>query len=277
MRLLTLHSILVATDLSETSGPALRTASRLASLSGASLHALHVAERPAADNETRLLEHVQEALAGAPDPASVRVTFGPPASAIVENAIESGADVIVLGAHRRQDTRGPLGSTARKVVRTARCPCLVASTELRLPLRHVMAPIDVSDMAGGALSLALSWASALRVPGQRTDLVALHVTTAEESADAGDAVSEKVSRGRQRVPDAAHVDISERIVHGDDPAQAILREAAALPVDLLVMGTRATDYHVPQLGSVSAAVVFGVTCPLLLVPPAVWQQGGVLA
>jgi hypothetical protein len=38
MRLLTLRSILVATDLDEASKPALRTGARLAPLAGASLH-----------------------------------------------------------------------------------------------------------------------------------------------------------------------------------------------------------------------------------------------
>jgi nucleotide-binding universal stress UspA family protein len=277
MRLLTLRSILVTTDLSETSRPALRTAARLAPLAGASLHVLHVAESTRADNETRLLEHFREAAPDAADPESVRVAFGPPASAIVEHAIESGADTVILGAHRRQHPGGPLGSTARRVVRTAPCPCLVAARELRLPLERVLAPIDVSDIAGGALSLALSWASALRVPGQKADLVALHVTTGTDPDAAREAVREEVSRSRQRAHDAAMVEIRERIVHGQDPAREILREAATFRADLLVMGTRATDQAAQELGSVSAAVVPETPCPLLLVPPAVWQRGGVLA
>lgn len=276
MRLLILRSILVATDLSETSRPALRTAVRLAPLAGASLHVLHVAESPQADNETRLVEHFRKAAPDAADPTSVRVTFGPPASAIVEHAIECGADAIILGAHRRQTPGGPPGSTARRVVRTASCSCLVAARELRLPLEHVLAPIDVSDIAGGALSLALSWASALRVPGQKADLVVLHVTAGSDSAAARESVHEQVSRGRQRAPDAAQVEIRERIVQDQDPARGILREAATSAADLLVMGTRTTDDESQELGSVSAAVVRETPCPLLLVPPAVWQRGGVL-
>jgi nucleotide-binding universal stress UspA family protein len=277
MRLLTLRSIVVATDLSETSRPALRTAARLAPLAGASLHVLYVAESPGADDETRLLEHFREAAPDAADPESVRVTFGQPAPAIVEHAIESSADAIILGAHRRQNSRGPLGSTARRVVRTALCPCLVVPKELRLPLEHVVVPIDVSDIAGGALSLALSWASALRVPGQKADLVALHVMTGPDSEAARKVVSEMFSRGRQWAPDVALVAIRERIVHGQDPAQEILREAATFPADLLVMGTRATEQEAQELGSVSAAVVRETPCPLLLVPPAVRERGGVLA
>lgn len=275
MRLLTLRSILVATDLSETSRPALRTAARLAPLAGASLHVLHVAESPRPDNETRLVEHFREAAPDAADPANVRVAFGPPASAIVEYAIESGADAIILGAHRRPTPGGPPGSTARSVVRTAFCPCLVAARELRLPLEHVLAPIDVSDIAGGTLSLALSWASALRVPGQKANLVALHVTTGPDPDAAREAVREAVSRGR-RAPDAAQVEIRERIVHDQDPARGILREAATSAADLLVMGTRTTADESQELGSVSAAVVRETPCPLLLVPPAVWRRGGVL-
>jgi nucleotide-binding universal stress UspA family protein len=275
MRLLTLRSILVTTDLSETSWPALRTAARLAPLTGASLHVLHVAENPGVD-ENRLLEHFREAAPDAADPESVRVMLGRPAPAIVEHAVEFSADVVILGAHRSQNPGGPLGSTARRVVRSAPCPCLVAAKELRLPLEHVVAPIDASDTEGGTLSLALSWASALRVPGHTADLVALHVMTGPDSEAERRVVSEMFSRVRPLVPDAALVTIRERIVHGNDPAQEILREAAALTADLLVMGTRATVNEVQELGGVSEAVVRETPCPLLLVPPAVRKRVGVV-
>ena len=39
---------------------------------------------------------------------------------------------------------------------------MVVSTPIRLPLRRVLVPIDLSDTARGALLVGLSWASALR-------------------------------------------------------------------------------------------------------------------
>lgn len=271
MQLLTLRSVVVATDRTETSRPALSTAARLASQAGAHLHLLHVTEAPRGDGESEVLEEFRAAAPGSRDPETVRVVSGAAPAAIVEHALESDADVVVLGAHRRGKAGGPLGSTARSVVVTSRCPCLVAGTELRLPLQRVMVPIDVSGTAGGALLLALSWASALRTPGMDADLAVLHVTANPDPEAVREPVHAQVAKARRRTFDAARVEVGERIVHGHDPAAAILREGASWPADLLVMGTRARGTH-DALGSVSAAVVQDTTCPLLLVPPAVWQR-----
>jgi nucleotide-binding universal stress UspA family protein len=271
MQLLTLRSVLVATDLTETSRPALSTAARLASQAGANLHLLHVMEAPRGDREGGMMREFRAAAPESRDPETVRVVTGSPSAAIVEYALESAADVVVLGAHRRRETGAPLGSTARSVVVTAQCPCLVAGTELRLPLQRVMVPISVSGVTSGALLVALSWASALRTPGADADLVVLHVTVNPDPETVREAVHGQVVRARQRTYDAARVDVAERIIHGHDPAAAILREGASWSPDLLIMGTRARGTD-GELGSVSAAVVQETPCPLLLVPPAVWQR-----
>ena len=270
MRLLTLKSVLVATDLDDTSYPAIRTAARLAPLAGATLHLLHVAARHGSDDEVRLAEHFRRAAPDSAEPDSISVTTGDPAIAIVECAERFGADVVIMGPHRRSMERGRLGSTARSVVQSAPCPCLVAATELRLPLERVVIPIDDSQAASGALSLALSWASALRHPGSRTDLVALHVTPDPDRDGAAAAVSAEIDRVRELAYTIASVDIHEKLVTGS-PAEEILRDAAASSADLLVMGTRGVNETSRELGSVSGAVVRDARCPLLLVPPAVWH------
>ncbi|MEX1183265.1 MAG: universal stress protein [Gemmatimonadota bacterium] len=272
MRLLTLNSVLVATDLGETSFPAIRTAARLAPLAGAGLHLMHVAADRSGDGENQLAEHFRRAVPDAADPASVRVVRGPPAAMIVEYANQLGADVVILGPHRRLTATGPLGSTATNVVRTAPCPCLVASTELRLPLERVLVPVDISDVASAALSLALSWASALRSPGGSADLVALHVSQKPDPRSEHDRVHGEVGRARELARGAAHVVFSEQLVYGSDPAKEILRHAASMSADLVVMGTRGTGGTSSELGSVADAVVRDTPCPLLLVPPAVSQR-----
>lgn len=274
MRLLTLKSILVATDLGEASRPALRTAARLASLAGARLHLLHVANSPSADGDTRLREHLRLVAPDAPEPETARAIPGSPAAAIVEHAVRVEADAVILGPHRRGGTGGEMGSTAASVVRTAPCPCLVAATDLRLPLERVVVPIDLSGAARGALSVALSWASALRPPGGRSHLTALHVVPGPVEATAEEAVHEAVGWARSRAGGAAQVEIRETITPGSDPAEEILRGAAAGSADLLVMGTRGMVDTAGGLGSVSAAVARATSCSLLLVPPATWQRRG---
>lgn len=274
MWLLTLKSVLVATDLDEASLPALRTAARLAPLAGARLHLLHVSGASSPDGDTRLREHFRFAAPDAPDPATARVIPGSPATVIVEHAVRVAADAIILGPHRRGGTRGKMGSTAARVVRTAPCPCLVAATELRLPLERVVVPIDLSEVAGGALSVALSWASALRPPRGKAHLTALHVTPDPAPPTAEQAVREEVRQARERASGAAHVEIRQVVTPAPDPAEEILRGAASGSADLVVMGTRGADDTAADLGSVSAAVARRTPCPLLLVPSATWTQRG---
>ena len=130
--------ILVPTDFSRQSEQALAYAQELADQFGASLHLLHVVNRPllaeglaaeafvsqefesdmVRDAETRMREQ-------APGAASTDVVFGYAARAIVDHASRMGADLIVMGSHGRTGVvYMMLGSVAEAVVRTAPCPVL---------------------------------------------------------------------------------------------------------------------------------------------------------
>jgi nucleotide-binding universal stress UspA family protein len=273
MRLLTLRSVLVATDLTEASRPAIETAARVAALAEAELHLVHVAGPPRSDARVRMREDLRRLAPEAPEAASEHVGVGEPAEEIVRYAAEVHADVVILGPHRRGTADGgEMGSTAAAVVDDAPCPCLVAATSLRLPLRRVVAPIDLSEAARGALSVALTWASALRPRDSAARLTALHVATNGSGADVEAAVREEVRQSRSLAGDAARVEILERVVPAPDPAQVILREAADGPAELLVLATRREAGADGHLGSVSAAVARATPCPLLLVPPATWRK-----
>jgi nucleotide-binding universal stress UspA family protein len=141
--------------------------------------------------------------------------------------------------------------------------------DLRLPLEGVTVPIDLSEVGEGALSVALSWASALRPRTGTAAIVALHVVPHGDAA-ATQAMREEVARARERVGGSAGVEIREVIASGRDPATEILRHLREEPEDLVVMGTRRAEAALSGLGSVSAAVARATTCPLLLVPPATW-------
>ena len=135
-----LDSILVATDLSSASEPALRAAHRLREATGARIYVLHVdaCELPAyfgsAETE-RLLhelrsarrdavkqvkERVEQTLAG---PFEIVVVEGSPAETILRVADQIQADLIVIGTHgRRGLSRLMLGSVADRVLRTTLRP-----------------------------------------------------------------------------------------------------------------------------------------------------------
>ena len=273
MRLLTLRSILAATDLEPTSAPALRAAARLAQLAEAELHLLHVSGHETPHALTRLTEHFRASMNDAVrDPATVSTVVGSPAERIVERATSLNADVVIFGRHRGDGARQVLGSTAATVVRTAPCPCLVVSTDFRLPLEHVLAATDLSDAAEGALLVALTWASALRPPRRTSQLMALYVDEKSAAQDAGEALRQQVDRTRSQAGAAAYVELDYAVERGEEAAGPILRKAAAIPADLVVLATRRLEGTPSRLGSVSEAVTRSALCPLLLVPPVTLDQ-----
>ncbi len=131
--------ILVATDFSEASEPAVRLAVALARDSGADLHVVHVCEIPSyvdlatpVDLVTPLTEtaearlrEVVEAVRDACPGAEGLVELGVPWEQILAAAAKVRADLVVLGTHgRRGFVHAVLGSVAERVVRLSRVPVL---------------------------------------------------------------------------------------------------------------------------------------------------------
>ena len=132
--------ILVPTDFSQPSEHALNYARDLAHQFHASLHLLHVVNRPLlaeglaaeagiADGMAMGSMMVEDAKARlrnlAPEAASVDVLFGYAARSIIEHASRLGVDLIVMGSHGRTGIAHVLlGSVAEAIVRTAPCPVL---------------------------------------------------------------------------------------------------------------------------------------------------------
>ncbi len=139
--------ILAATDLSRASEPALRQAAALAEALGAKVTLLHVfdptplvppvALPPPRALEEKLAEEMRERIAKElhrlrerllpPDleveEAVLRASS--PAAAIIEQAEQRGADLIVLGTHGRTGlTHVLVGSVAERVVRHSPVPVL---------------------------------------------------------------------------------------------------------------------------------------------------------
>lgn len=291
MRLLTLQTVLVATDLEAHSVPALETARRLAAAAGAALHVVHVVkDRVDAAHESRIASHtdVEGAVgkllrdAGLDQlDARFHAATGDPAHAIRLLADRITASVIVLGPHRDEPAtteRRGIGGTVLALVTNASMPCLVVRSRLRLPIERIVVPVDLSDTARGALVVALSWASALR-PARgdevATSLTALYVRHADPGATliAPQVLERELDRIRSDAGSWAGVSIDDAVVLDDDVAGAIAGFTDQRQADLVVVGTRGLGLDaVGRLGSVSAELLRVLTTPLLLVPPAVWIE-----
>src|SRR5580765_1749606 len=95
MRILTLKTVLVATDLRDASFPAIEAARGLAYASGGTLHVVHVGANDESDGAAT---HEQLGRIGlALNEAAVHTVSGDPARSITKLANEICADVIVVG------------------------------------------------------------------------------------------------------------------------------------------------------------------------------------
>jgi nucleotide-binding universal stress UspA family protein len=141
-----IKNILAATDFSASSQIALTYARALARQFGATLHVLHVIERPLSDSTNAigavgLMGELQTALEAAErarlddvitadDRRTLHATavlrkLDTPAHAIVEYAQSEHIDLIVIGTRGRHGlAHVVMGSVAERVVRTAPCPVL---------------------------------------------------------------------------------------------------------------------------------------------------------
>src|SRR5262245_2111708 len=122
---LTLRTVLFATDFSEASRIAGRTAAEIARHFGSRLHVLHVV--PPVTDPSPPPESLRAAAAelGAGLSVVTAIASGRPAARIVDYARRHAVDLIVLGTHGRTGvSRAILGSVAEAVVRLARCRVL---------------------------------------------------------------------------------------------------------------------------------------------------------
>lgn len=153
--------ILCATDLSQNSQATMESAVKLAKMSGAKLHVLHVVEAISSDAavtmqiyfpdsgayekalqdrmiaaKTELEQQQRKFWSELPDDlqsvrnniGSIEVIEGHPAEAILSRAKALDCDLVVLGAHDHGTTHTFLGSVAKRVLRRSNIPTLVVPT-----------------------------------------------------------------------------------------------------------------------------------------------------
>ena len=289
------QGILVASDLSEHSGLALKRAANLARDLGSRLELLHVVEDTAPDflplqeqpsrSSSELIEHAFKQLhaqARKEIPEGVehlcRVETGKAFLTIIHAARRMPAGLIVVAAHGRHSLRDLfIGTTAEKVVRKGGLPVLVVKNDPRGPYRRVLVPTDFSAAAGRALSEARRLA-----PDANIDLLHVFALWGEgylTSSAIRDASQDRYHREMKSRASSAMstwledigIDdrgIRQRISHGR-PGALIPKVAARLAADLVAIGaTGRSRIESILLGSVAEHALWQVPCDLLIVHPA---------
>ena len=236
-----------------------------------------------ADCKEKLQSQVERLGIGASELAGVEVVAGVPHRVLIDAAHRAGADLIVVGA----TGSGPfaaelLGSTADRVLRKAVCPVLLVRGDLRVPLRRVLAPVDLSELSGDAFRCGMHLLAQIS-PDTAAGNVEVRAVYASSGLDAathqrrtpGARSSEQVER--REAEELLHFvlenrcdstfDVETALLPGEARSE-ILRELDEHPVDLVVLGTHGRgglDRLV--LGSVAATVARKAPCSVLLISP----------
>ena len=238
-----------------------------------------------ADLEASLLEELEAMLAAAtaslaPTGATIehQVLLGRPSTAIVDQAVELGSDLIVVGNRGQGPFRTMLlGSVSAEVVDHAPCPVLVARTAA---LARAVLAQDGSELAHAAEELLAGMPPLMEVPVEVVSVVRTHEPGADSLAPAAMGRSLEVYENAIEESRRHHEDVArssaERLgrkgrqttwtVRAGDPARALVDEAEVKGADLIALGTHGrTGLDRIVMGSVARNVLTHAHCSVLIV------------
>jgi len=283
-----LRRLLATTDFSARSERAEQRAALLSDGCGAELRLLHVVDddQPAGvvDRESEQAKALLEARAAAlrdavgKEPVTV-VTAGDPFVEIVRVATDSDVDLIAMGAHRRRVLRDVfVGTTIERVIRTGHHPVLMVNTEPRGPYRRVVVATDMSGASANAVSVTrslglldgahVSFLHAFE-PLAKGMMIYANIEREKIEQYVADEASETLRLLSNFVAELKLGTLHYSIRLAEGPAfRSIKGFVDREPPDLLVIGTRGlTGVKRVLLGSVADAVLRGIECDILAVPP----------
>jgi nucleotide-binding universal stress UspA family protein len=233
---------------------------------------LKLSELEAAVRE-EILKRVRKATNREPDQIEIEIEQGTVHAGILRAAENIGAGAVVVGGKVDHTGSHLLGSAAEHVVRYANCPVLIARNS---PLGRVLTATDFSDPAFPAVE-----AGAAEARHRKADLTIIHSIDlvplmssfygdlTSYSAPPVDLIEPIRKMWQQRLDECVRNFKAEGGgILSDGPASlAIVRAAAELPAELLVVGThgRTGLSRIMALGSVAEAVVRAAPCSVLIV------------
>lgn len=280
--------ILAATDFSTRSNRAVRQAGLLAQNGNTQVYLVHVVDDDQPEElvrmEMREAERLlREQMGSMPELRGVEarpmVITGDPFDGILRTAADVGADLILMGAHRRQLLHEIfVGTTIERVIRNGPFPVLMVNNEAQRKYENVVVPVDMSDASAHALRVALSMG--LIGKGGATLLHAFLPLAKGKMFIAGSdraSIDSYVAASRQQARDELATfllanDLSAerwslRIEEGG-PMEVISHAVSEMQPDLLVMGTHGRSGLLKGLiGSVTEESLRSLNVDILAVPP----------
>jgi universal stress protein E len=280
--------ILIATDLSGRSNLALERALYLAKSWDAACTLLHVADdesppeliKKRVDNVRAYLEEYLEKLR-LPDRAmpDIMVKSGGIHEIINDTAREKRSRVIVMGAHRKNILLDVFrGTTIERVLRTGNTPVLMVGRPVENGYDSVIFGVDGDLCSRQAIDAAFSFGlftdARMTAVHAYQDIAKTQMVYAGIGAD--DVKKHEGTHHNQTAEKMYEFLVSTKlgaqnyrlILEQADPSQLIVKAAADLDSDLIVIGTRSlTGVKKAMLGSVAEGVLRHAHSDVLVVPP----------
>lgn len=290
-----IKTIVVATDLSQSADAAVEQAAALARRCGASLWMLHVfndgfwasvkgiydAERwsdnePVLSARNRLSQQVRDIA----DRYGVCVTgetrTGHPATEIAHFIDECGADLVVVGKHGENSGDTFLGGTALKVLKQSNVPVLLTHRNTANDYSKVLVATDFSECDYRAARYAfglfptsshyvlhtyyIAFEGCMRIAGASDRAIERYNDNELQNSE------EKMARMRATLAVDKSLQVEWMSICGY-PGREVIRQSEKLGVDLIVIGKRGVvtlEDHL--LGSVTQNVLYHTDKNVLLVP-----------
>jgi nucleotide-binding universal stress UspA family protein len=279
--------ILAATDFSTRSNRAIRQAGLLIQAQGGQLHLLHVVDDDQPEElvgiETREAERVlTEQMSSMPELRGVSchpmVIAGDPFDGILRAAAAVGADLVVMGSHRKQLLLDIfIGTTIERVIRKGAFPVLMVNNEAQQQYENVVVPLDMSEISVDALRIAQS--TGLIGDKRATLLHGFWPIARGKIATGTDQTSMEayVTSERRRAMEELATFLAANDLGGDGwtlrveeggAMEVISRAVTEMHPDLLVMGTHGRSGLIRTLiGSVTEEALRSLSVDILAVPP----------
>lgn len=212
------------------------------------------------------------------DSVVTQLSVGVPATEILRFARQENVDLIVMGAHNREDddsassrVRAVIGNTMQKVARQARCPVLIVNRPCTTCWRlfsNIVFCTDFSKAADSAFQFAYN--TAKEVGAKLYLFHAFDISNALAGVFAGQAeIERKVEQARQRMQEkyVSHMtdyDNYQVEIWEGTPYVEILKYARDKQADLIVMAhhTKEGPADTADIGSTVEQVVLRSACPV---------------
>jgi nucleotide-binding universal stress UspA family protein len=274
--------ILVPTDFSEPAAHALRFAGRLAERFGARVRLMYadyfvppvdfsasaaveyaLTSDEAADQAKKHLIHLAEETMPKGVTYETRVVIDSPVPAIVDEARNCGADLVIMGTHGRTGFRRFIvGSVTEAVMRVLNVPVIAISPltderRIAASLSRVVCAVDYSPESRAALRVCATLADA-----PLSKIVVVRCFDADTPQDAAD----EIVRLQQWTPDDILDRCQYKLLPADHPAEQVVELAKLVHADLIAAGCVTSRTTAEMFsGTTAERIVERSDCPVLVV------------